>query len=184
MLIKQMFIISFSIAIFYFSFVQSDKIFSSTNTIAQVIVNQPVTNSQNTSKTDYSMNFPTGWKVYQNREGFDLVGMGPGGIIVGIKEGPASVNVDQFFDAGVKLIPQTIQDFSVVDQGKATIDGKDARWIIYRGKLVGRDAEVLQYFIINKNRAYIIFATTDPNNFSTVKDSLFNLVSSSFKFSQ
>ena len=134
-------------------------------------------------KSHFAMQFPNNWKIYQNKDGFDVLGIGPKGIMVGIKEGPADVNVDQFFDAGLKIIPNTVEHFSIQEKGKATLDGVDSRYVIYSGKIGGEESKTLQYFIIKNNRAYIIVMSASPNDFDSVKADMFKLATY-FKIAQ
>jgi hypothetical protein len=123
----------------------------------------------------FSMSFPSTFKTYQNQGGFDLLGIGPDKIIVGIKAGPANVTTEVFFENGVKLIPKTVKGFAILEKGTQKIDGVDSLWVIYRGLFAGGWSDTLQFFIVKDNTAYLIVMSLPEQDFGANRDNLFKL---------
>jgi hypothetical protein len=129
-----------------------------------------------TQTQNYSLDTPKEWKKYHNVHGFNYVTLNDqGDMVIAVTTGPANVTLDQFFQKGLERLQKNVRHFSLVETGKQKLNGTDSQWVIYKGLINNQPAEFLQFFVINKDLAYLITFQVPEGKFDGMKDALFKI---------
>jgi hypothetical protein len=106
---------------------------------------------------EYSINYPSSWRA-ADMSGFAVI-MEPNEnkekVLVAagnLSEKPMSL--EEFVNVWLKTAPSEINNFQVVDQGEATIDGKKALFHVYSGEKNGEVLKCKHYSISTGSNIY------------------------------
>lgn len=138
----------------------------------------------------YSIQFPLGWELREGFMGTDVVALAP---VIDLQElFRVNINIiysklevsatrDEYYDLNLKVLNQQLEDFDLESNKDVKLDGVDAKEFIFTHTLGIVNAKVLQYLVLNGDKAYVITFTADPNQFKNYKD-VFDQIAASFKF--
>jgi hypothetical protein len=122
----------------------------------------------------YSIQYPSSWKAV-NRYGFvELTSPSkPTGnfkekILVTVTDAAKGKNtktLEEFNDSWLKIIPNEVSNFEMLDKGESTLAGKRALFYIYKGKKEKARIKAKRYIFTNKTNIYEVTFETQEKLF-------------------
>lgn len=138
----------------------------------------------------YSIQFPLGWEVMQGVMGTDVIALAPASdpndlfreniniIYANLDE---SISREEYYDLNMKSLGQLLVDYDLEKSEDIKIDGLDAKKIIFTHTMGVVNAKVLQYLLLDGNKAYVMTFTADPLDFDKYHKT-FEEIENSFRF--
>lgn len=138
----------------------------------------------------YQIKFPSDWEVMKGVMGTDVVALAPikdpedlfrenANIIYAKLDLP--LNREEYYAYNLKSLSQLLVDFDLENSEDIKIDGMEAKKIIFTHTMGVVNAKVLQYLILDGDKAYVMTFTADPLDFDKYRESFEN-IGNSFKF--
>ncbi len=138
----------------------------------------------------YTVEFPEQWEVMKGVMGTDVVALAPKldpedlfrenvNIIFTQLEFP--ITKEEYYGFNLKSLEQLLVDFDLEESTDVQIDGVDARVIVFTHTMAIVNAKVMQYLILDENRAYVMTFTSDPIDFESYRPK-FEEITNSFRF--
>jgi hypothetical protein len=133
--------------------------------------------NQNKLRNTFSITTPAGWQRTDTMingidiaqftppiDTLDTLGVGnPTNAVVAAIAVPDYYDLSFFYTKSLQDMQKTLKDFSIFKEGKAPINGEPTKWIQYTNSLDSRQMDVLQYYLVKNNTAYIITCGANVN---------------------
>jgi serine/threonine-protein kinase len=138
----------------------------------------------------YSIQFPKEWEVMKGVMGTDVVALAPSkdpedlfrenvNIIFANLDSPISRK--DYYDYNLKSLSQLLTDFDLEENLDVQLDGMEAKKIVFTHTLGVVNAKVMQFLMIDGQKAYVLTFTADPLDFDKYRPK-FEEIANSFKF--
>lgn len=149
----------------------------------------PSTTEKYTNKDkQYSLDYPSQW---QRKEvpAIDFVLFAPpkgtdtqvhASMNVIAEKVDAPVTLAQFYNESVGNISTELKEVKIESNGESNLNGTPSKWINYSHSMQGISFRVLQYFIVNGDRVYLLTFSALSDDFATYKPE-FDKIANSFK---
>lgn len=139
----------------------------------------------------YTISFPNTWSVQVVDETDDIMSTSPSEgpddkitesveIWVAAIDDPESLA--SYFQRSMKNLKRHASHFQLIEQGRETIDGVEARWMLAILTEGGVTGQLLQYQMLVDGRIYMLNFTAEPNAYGRF-ESIFKTIAHSFLFS-
>lgn len=138
----------------------------------------------------YAIAIPKNWETKELKEfGLDILVLIPPDANVGVMHERVTViyaavegtaDLEKFYKLSLENLKDAITDFKVDEVADVKLGNVDAKKILYSDKQFNDDIKLLQYFIVHKNRVYIITCSADASEYPRYKD-LYEAVANSFR---
>lgn len=90
------------------------------------------------------------------------------------------VNLNQFYKESVSNITTELKDVKIESSGETRLNDTQSKWVLYSHKMQDIGFRVLQYFVVSKDRVYLLTFSALSEDFATYK-SEFEKIANSFK---
>lgn len=138
----------------------------------------------------YSLRFPFDWQVLKGVMGTDLIALAPTvdaedlfrenvNVISAKLEAPLSR--EEYYAFNMRSLAQLLVDFDLEESLDISLDGVEAKKIIFTHTMGVVNAKVMQFLILDGDRAYVMTFTADPLDFEQLKPK-FEEIAQTFKF--
>lgn len=135
----------------------------------------------------YTIELPADWTKQEGFMGLDVISLSPAesdqdkfrenaSVLSGKLDAP--ITLDEFYTENLKNLQKSLIDFKLESSGDITIDGQKAKWLVYTHKQGNFVSKVVQYFIMVKDRAYLITAGAEPSAYDKFKPTFDAIVKS------
>ena len=123
----------------------------------------------------FSIDLPVGWEQQKDQMGSAIMAISPmdgpkdsfrENINVVVESLKEKLTTKDYFQASQDVIKKVFTDFKSEKSGQTKIDGHDFMWTIFSHRLGTVRARVLQYVAVNKDKAYVITCSSEPDKFN------------------
>ena len=123
----------------------------------------------------FSIELPAGWEQQKDQMGSAIMAISPmdgpkdtfrENINVVVEVLKEKLTTKDYFNASQEVIKKVFTDFKSEKSGQTKIDGHDFMWTIFSHRLGTVRARVLQYVVVNKDKAYVITCSSEPDKFN------------------
>jgi hypothetical protein len=138
----------------------------------------------------YAISLPLEWNLKELKEmGLDVLVMMPPNpadgsmherITVIFSENDDKLNLEKFYSMSLQNLKETLPAFKVEEFSTVRLGNTEAKKLVYYDKEGHHDSKIVQYFVVSKNKVFIITCSADPQEFGKYK-SLFEDVAKSFR---
>lgn len=138
----------------------------------------------------YSITFPNHWAVEPGYMGLDVIAQAPplnklsnsqANISVISAPLPPGTTIDYYLEKNLENLKTGLQDFNLIETGKAIVGGVSGKRIIYNHSVKEMKLYVMQYFIITNDNGYVITCTAIAEDYQHYLNSFERSVQT-FKF--
>jgi serine/threonine-protein kinase len=122
----------------------------------------------------FSVKYPADWEPKEGEYGTTFMALSPvenetdafrENFNIVYNEYPTAYTLEDYFDASLEGLKKFLTDFQVLDKGKAVINNRESRWIMYLHRMGEIKVKVKQYFFVNGKRTYILTFSAEPNSY-------------------
>lgn len=140
----------------------------------------------------YSIQFPLGWEVMKGAMGTDVIALAPikdpddlfrENINIIYAKLDTPISREEYYTLNMRSLAQLLVDFDLEKSEDVKIDGLDAKKIIFTHTMGVVNAKVLQYLILDGDKAYVMTFTADPLDFDKYLGT-FEQIENSFKLNR
>jgi serine/threonine-protein kinase len=173
-------ILLFSAAVFTNEIIQQDS-------AAETVIKQERHVSRDAG---YSIEFPPEWEVMKGVMGTDVIALSPTkdpedlfrenvNVIYAQLESP--ITREEYYSLNLRSLAQLLVDFDLEKSEDVKFGDVEAKKIIFTHTMGVVNAKVLQYLILDGDKAYVMTFTADPLDFDKILPT-FEQVANSFKY--
>jgi len=138
----------------------------------------------------YSIQFPEQWEVMKGIMGTDVIALAPtvdpedlfrenANVIFARLDLP--ISREEYYSYNMLTLTQLLVDFDLEESHDIIVDGVEAKKIIFTHTMGVVNAKVMQYLILDENRAFVMTFTADPLDFEMFRPK-FEEIANSFEF--
>ena len=138
-------------------------------------------------KLGFTLKIPTNWEILEDKFGVDLIGLAPASgpdlfrenfNILSIKL-DTPITSEKFYEYNLQSLSQLLVDFDLENSEDVTIDNVKAKKIIFTHTMGVVNAKVIQYFMLENNKAYVLTFTAARLDFDKIRPQ-FEQIANSF----
>lgn len=139
---------------------------------------------------DYTIQIPDHWELMIDQMGTDFIALAPPidpkdlfreNINVISAKFDFPITKDEYYSLNLKSLNDLLTDFDLEDSQDVKLGGVDARMIIFTHRIGVVNVRVIQYLILENQKAFVISFTSDTIEYPKIKDQ-FLQIASTFKF--
>lgn len=166
-------------------------IFTFIFTSISVLASAPSNQQKHLSESGgYSINFSGQWEVIKGSMGIDVIALAQAlapddlfreniNVIHDIFNFP--ITREEYYEYNIDSLSKLLEDFDLEEALDVKLDGVDAKKLVFTHTVGVVHAKVIQYLILDENRAYIMTFTADPIDFKRFRPQ-FEEIANSVKF--
>lgn len=126
----------------------------------------------------YSIKFPEDWQQRENFQGADVVALSPlkrkkdwyqENVAVLTERVPGGTSLDEYMNISEQYMFKMLGTLKILRRGKDTIDGKDARWLIFSHNQMGVALKGIGYVVLAGGRAHVIVCNSTAKGFKSYR---------------
>jgi hypothetical protein len=137
----------------------------------------------------FSIKFPETWMVVEGEEEeAGVMGIAPPEniddeysevvLVMVLDEAPEGLSLEMFFQVMMQSLDAGTPGFKQLEDGKTTLNGREARWAVFSSKVQRLNMKTLAYFLLHGERAYMILCTDESSQFLGHRGELEEIVES------
>lgn len=137
----------------------------------------------------YSVQFPSDWTQKPSTPPLDVVALSPKdgptdafyeNVNIIVSDLPQAISSEEYYQLSYPQT-KTLQGFKEDSNGKSTVGGIEAHWLIALHSTNNLPIKMMQYYFTKGTRAYVITCTASVDTFAKFKPQ-FEAIANSFKF--
>ena len=153
----------------------------------------PEPGTYSNAKWGFSIKFAEDWMVVEGDEeeaegGMGVVGVAPpedvndeftemAGVFV-TDEVPEGMSLEMFFQFTMRGLKESSPNFKQLEDGEATINGREARWAVFSMRQSSTNIKTLVYILLNGQRGYMIVCMDESTQFPSHRSELEEIANS------
>ncbi len=141
----------------------------------------------------FSIKFPETWMVVEAEEeeveeGAGVMGIAPPEniddeysevvFVMVFDDVPEELSLEMFFQVNMQGFKAGTPSFKQLEDGEATLNGREARWAVFSSKVQRLNMKTLAYFLLSGERAYMILCMDESTQFVGHRGELEDIVES------
>lgn len=140
-------------------------------------------------RQDYSITFPSEWDVGAGWTDEDVTALSPSerpddifheNVTVLVDDQIGNLSLDQYYASSLDGLKKLATDFHLEDQGDIEIGGNQARYLIFTHRAGIYTFRVLQYILVEDQKAYLITCTATVDSYAKFEPE-FKQIAQSFR---